>query len=203
MIYFEDLMRQPDFYAALDSLIPEYRDKFSLPEIYQLGLVVEDVEEAALYLEERGVDPFFIASGSPALWLEKRERRSFKGKLGRSYYHGVELELLEPGEGSDIYKRSLDPEGRIVVQHLAFWVDDVDVWAKKLVDASIRVLIRGVNKLGPMETQFVYMDTEKTTGIIIEFISRKFFGLDWWPLDPVFKVVARYQKWTGKRSLAV
>lgn len=203
MIFLEDLMNQPDFCVELETLISEYRDKFSLPKIYQLGLVVEDVEAAALYLEEQGIDTFFIAAGSPALWLEKGEKRSFRGKLGRSYHHGVELELIEPGEGSDIYKRCLDPEGRIVVQHLAFYVDDVDAWAKKLGDASIKVLIRGVNKLGPMDTQFVYMDTEKTIGIIIEFISRKFFGLDWWPLDPVFKVVARFQKWTGKRSLAV
>ena len=56
MIFFEDLMGQPDFYAALESLIPEYRDKLSRPAIYQLGLEVKDVEAAALYLEERGVD---------------------------------------------------------------------------------------------------------------------------------------------------
>jgi len=28
-------------------------------------------------------------------------------------------------------------------------------------------------------------------------------GLPWWPMDAVFKAVARVQKWTGKRSLSV
>ena len=56
MIIFEDIMNQPDFCIALENLIPEYRDKFSLPKIYQLGIVVEDVEKAALYLEEQGID---------------------------------------------------------------------------------------------------------------------------------------------------
>ena len=67
MIFLEDLMRAPDFGKALDNLVPEYRAQFSLPAIHQLGLVVADVETAALYLEEQGVAPFFIATCSPAL----------------------------------------------------------------------------------------------------------------------------------------
>ena len=126
MIILEDLMSQPDFGKALDDLVPEYREQFSLPAIHQLGLVVADVEKAAIYLEDQGVPPFFIATGSPAFWTERGDKRPFRGKLGFSHHHGVELELLEPGEGSDFYRRSLDPEGRIVVQHLGFLVDDVD-----------------------------------------------------------------------------
>jgi len=75
MIYIDDLMSQPDFNKALDNLIPEYRQKFSLPRIHQLGLAVADVETAARYLEGQGVAPFFIASGSPASWMERGENR--------------------------------------------------------------------------------------------------------------------------------
>ena len=203
MIFLEDLMRLPDFGKALDNLIPEYRGQFSLPKIHQLGLVVADVEKAALFLEEQGVAPFFIATGSPAFWLEREEKRSFRGKLGFSHHHGVELELLESGEGSDFYRRSLDPEGRIVVQHLGFLVDDVDAWAEKLSAAGSAIWVRGAITLGPANTQFAYMDTEEKTGIVIEFISQRCFGLKWWPLDAVFKVAARLEKWTGKRSISV
>jgi len=203
MIFFEDLMNQPDFGKALDNLIPEYREKFSLPEIHQLGLVVADVEEAALHLEEQGVAPFFIATGSPVLWIEREKKRSFRGKLGLSHHHGVELELLEPGEGSDFYRRKLDPEGRIVVQHLGFLVDDVDSWAEKLIAAGSAVWVRGAIALGSANTQFAYMDTEVKSGIVIEFISQRCFGLSWWPLDAVFRVAARLEKWTGKRSISV
>ena len=85
MIFLEDLMSRPDFGKALDNLIPEFREKFSLPGIHQLGLVVADVEEAALHLEKQGVAPFFIATGSPAFWHERDEERSFLGKLGISH----------------------------------------------------------------------------------------------------------------------
>ena len=78
MIFLEDLISLPDFGKALDNLIPGYRKQFSLPEIHQLGLVVADVEAAALYLENQGVAPFFIATGSPAFWLEREEKRSFR-----------------------------------------------------------------------------------------------------------------------------
>ncbi len=51
MIFLEDLMREPDFGKALDKLVAGYREQFSLPAIHQLGLVVADVEKAALDLE--------------------------------------------------------------------------------------------------------------------------------------------------------
>lgn len=128
---------------------------------------------------------------------------SCRGKLGLSHHHSVELELLEPGEGSDFYRRSLDPEGRIVVQHLGFLVDDVDTWAEKLTAAGSAVWVRGAITLGPANTQFAYMDTEETAGIVVEFISQRCFGLRWWPLGVLFKAAARIEKWTGKRSISV
>ena len=203
MLFLEELLTAPDFENALDKLAPEFRERFALPEIHQLGLAVQDAEKAALQLEKTGLPPFFIASGAPALWIEKGEHRSFSGKLGFAHHHGVELELLEPGNGSDFYRRSLDPDGRIVVQHLGFLVDDVDAWIEKLKAGGIDVWIRGAIELGPAKIQFAYMDTEKDTGFIIEFISQRFLGLPWWPMDAVFKVVARVQKWTGRRSLTV
>ena len=203
MIFLEELLAAPDFEKALGTLASDLRGRFGLPKIHQLGLAVADAEKAALKIEAQGLAPFFIASGSPAFWIERGENRSFNGKLGFSHHHGVELELLEPGTGSDFYRRSLDPDGRIVIQHLGFLVDDVDVWAEKLKAGGFDVWVRGAIELGPAKTQFAYMDTERDAGLIIEFISQRFLGLGWWPMDAVFKAVARIQKWTGKRSLAV
>lgn len=202
-MFFEELMAEPDFGEALDRIIPEFRAEHSLPGIHQLGLVVADVEEAAVSLEEKGVAPFFIAAGSPAFWIENDKKRSFRGKLGLSHYHGVELELLEAGEGSDFYRRSLDTGNRIVVQHLGFFVDDVDAWINKFIAAGFPARVRGGNVIGPGKTRFAYMDTGEKAGIIVEFISRRTFGLGWWPLGTIFRGIARMQKWSGKRSLTV
>jgi hypothetical protein len=68
----------------------------------------------------------------------------------------VELELLELGTGSDFYRRSLDSDGRIVVQHLGFLVDEVDDWAEKLRTGGYDVWVRGAIELGPAREVYQY-----------------------------------------------
>ena len=200
-MFFDEIINHTDFDRSVEKIIPEFRERFSLPKIYQLGLVVPNVEAAALSLEKKGVAPFFIAAGSPAFWIEREQKKIFKGKLGISHYHGIELELLEPGEGSDFYCRSLNKYNGIVLQHLGFLVDDVDAWVSKFNTEGFATWVRGGNKIGPAKTQFAYMDTVEKAGLIIEFFSRRSFGLKWWPLGAIFRLIARYQKWSGIRSL--
>jgi len=115
-----------EFLARVDTLARDFRREHGIGGVHQLGLAVADVEDAARDLEAAGVDPFFIASGNTALWREQGTERSYRGKLGIGYLHGLELELLEAGEGSDLYRRFIDPGGKPVLHHLAFVVEDVD-----------------------------------------------------------------------------
>jgi hypothetical protein len=46
-------------------------------------------------------------------------------------------------------------------------------------------------------------DFEKALDTLAPDFRKRFLGLPWWPMDAVFKTVARVQKWTGKRSLSV
>ena len=135
--------------------------------------------------------------------MTKAAKRSVRGKLGLASYRGFELELLEPAEGSEFYRRSLDNRGRIVLQHLGFVVDDVDKWAERMATAGLPVWVRGGLKLGPARSNFAYLDSEKQVGIIIEFISRRTFGLKVWPLTAIFRALATLCKWTGKRSISL
>jgi len=64
VIFLEDLLAAPDFEKALDTLAPDFCERFALPEIHQLGLAVADAEKAALKIEAQGLAPFFIASNS-------------------------------------------------------------------------------------------------------------------------------------------
>jgi hypothetical protein len=196
MVLLEDLLSAEDFGAAVNGLACEFRNRHELPAIHQLGLVVSDVEEAAHALEDRGIGPFFMAGGSPVLWRERGEERSVRGKIGLTYHQGFELELLEPGDGSDFYRQSLDPEGKIVVQHLGFLVRDVDEWAEKLSASGTRVWIRGTIKAGPSKTEFAYMDTLDETGLIIEFISWGMFG--WKFKSPAGILKAVWKLWKLK-----
>lgn len=200
MIFLSDLLAAKDFKSATDELAREFRKRHGLPALHQLGLVVASAEAAARELEGRGLGPFFMASGQPVIWRERGEERTFRGKMGLAYHHGRELELLEPGQGSDFYRQHLDAAGKIVVQHLGFLAPEVDEWAGKLEKQGVPVVVRGRLKSGPLCTDFVYLDTMRELGIIIEFISWKVFGRLITPSAGLAHSLGRLQKWTGKRS---
>ena len=61
--------------------------------------MVPDVEAAAAALEAQGFGPFMIAAGTLPRWTERDAEGMFHGKMGVAYHDGMELELLEPGEG--------------------------------------------------------------------------------------------------------
>ncbi|MBN2283557.1 MAG: VOC family protein [Deltaproteobacteria bacterium] len=200
-VLLEHLLEEADFGRAASGLAADFRGKYGLPPIHQLGLVVADVEEAAQRLEKRGIGPFFIAAGSPVYWRERGTEGAFRGKMGIAYLSGLELELLEPGEGSDFYRRSLDPGRGTVVQHLGMIVKDVDEWAGRLVAAGFPIFIRGRLRAFPMTTEFAYMDTEETAGFIMEFISWKLFGMPFSMPPSVFHAIGRLERWSGKRTI--
>jgi len=200
---FTELLERGNFRAGVEALAMEFRKKHGLPPIRQLGLVTPSVEDAAAELEARGIGPFFIAAGAPVRWTERGDERRFAGKLGMAIHEGFELELLEPGEGSDFYRRSLDPEGRIVVQHLGLLTDDVDGEAGDLARKGWPVYVRGTIKSGPLRTEFCYMDTEKEAGLVIEFIDWTFFGLRFTPPAFIYHGLGRLEKLIHKRSLSM
>jgi hypothetical protein len=175
-IFLAELLDTQDFAGAVKCLAADFRREHGLPPIAQVGLVVPSVVTAAMELEARGMGPFFLAAGRPVLWRERGEERSFSGRLGLAYYQGLEIEPLEPGEGSDFYRQALDPEGRIVVHHLGMVVDDVDEWAGRLEAAGAPLWVRGRIKTGPLVTEFAYLDTVRPAGLVLEFISWKLFG---------------------------
>lgn len=199
----EDLLQVPDPRNAVNHLVRLFREQWALPEVHQLGLVVPDVEKAADVLEREGIGPFFVASGTPLLWRERGQERRVHGKMALTRYKGLELELLEPLKGSDFYSHSLDPEGRIVLQHLGFLVADVDAWANRVAQAGYPVWVRGQLGLGPIRTDFAYMDTLESAGIILEFICWQMAGVRFSPPGSILKAVGWLEKKSGKRCLSI
>jgi hypothetical protein len=203
MVLLQDLLNAPEFCQAANDLASEFRASHRLPPLHQLGLVVPDVEQAAGSLEAQGVARFFILSGAPVLWRERGKLRRVRGKMGVASYQGVELELLEPMQGSDFYRQHLDPQARPMVQHLGCLVEDVDEWADRLAATGSPVWIRGRLRAGPVKTDFAYMDTLAETGLILEFISWRCFGRTFRPSAGLLAGLARLERWLGRRSLSV
>jgi len=203
MVISEELLETTDFSATVNNIARDFREKFALPAVHQLGLVVPDVEEAASRLEKQGIGPFFIAAGSPEFWRERGEERLIRGKLGMAGYRGLELELLEPVEGSDFYSQSLDPAGRVAVQHLGLLVRDVDAWAERLARAGWPVWIRGRLRMGPLKVDFAYMDTVEAAGVVIELICWRMLGWRFKPPAGLLKAAGWAEKCSGRRSVSV
>jgi hypothetical protein len=201
MVPFNDLLEAENFTLAVSSLAKDFRDKYEFPLIHQIGVVVPDVEKAAAELEEKGIGPFFIASGSLALWNERRRLGHFKGKMGIAYHKGFEVELLEPGEGSSFYKDCIDPDCPMVVQHLGFLVNNVDVHAAHLESHGYPTWIRGTIRSIPLSVEFAYMDTVDETGLVLEFISWRLLGIPFRIPQAAFHTIGRVEKATGIRCL--
>jgi hypothetical protein len=201
MVSFNALLEADNFTLAVSRLAKDFRDKYEFPLIHQIGVVVPDVQAAAAELEAKGLGPFFISSGSPVFWNERRMLGHFRGKLGMAYHKGFEVELLEPGEGSSFYKDFIDPECPMVVQHLGFLVNNVDVHAAHLERHGCPTWIRGTIRATPLSGEFAYMDTVAETGLVLEFISWRLFGIPFRTPPAVYHALGHVEKASGIRCL--
>jgi hypothetical protein len=180
----------------------EFRKKAGIPfKVHQAGIVVPNVEAAATDLEVKGFGPFMMAADSLPRWTERSKDGRFRGKLGMAYHDGIELELLEPGDGSDFYRCKLDPQGRPVIQHIGFLTHKVDEWAEKISKMGCPTWVRGKIVVGPLRIEFAYMDTVREAGIILEFIDYRFAGIPVNPIAGLTRAAAWLQKKTGKRCI--
>ena len=199
MLILDELLVEDDFARAVDNLSPPFMSRLDPPPVHQLGVVVPEIQAAADNLEGKGVGPFLLASGPVTQWSENGKERRFTGKLGLGYFRGKEIELLEPGSGSNFYLQHLDPKGRFLVQHLGFLVKDVDDWSEKLTALGCPLWVRGKIKTGPVTAEFAYMDAIQQCGFIVEFICFKFLGISGGPPQKIIHMLGNAQKRSGKR----
>ncbi len=80
----------------------------------------------------------------------------------------VELELIEPGEEESLWREFLDTRGE-GINHLGFFVDDIDKESTELEKKGFRVLYSSRFQNGGGAT---YFDTAKIGGILMELIQR-------------------------------
>jgi len=185
-----------------DQLLPAgFLEKFDIGPIYQLGLAVPDVVEAARCLEAAGIGPFFIAEDDLNFWIERGKNSFFHGKLGMAYLGGYELELLEPGRGSTIYADACRADGAIALHHVGILDRRMDDRMQQLNRAGIETAVRGKIKVGPITVDFAYMDAREETGIYVEFIDYRLFGIPIRPASALMKTAARLLKLVGIAQL--
>jgi hypothetical protein len=202
MLLLHDLLDSPSFTETVAALAAGFRVEHSLPEVRQLGVVVPNVAATVDDLtRSHGIGPFAILTGSPALWLERGESRQVSGRMALGYHEGIELELIEPAQGTEFYGRpplALPPNSGNLggerggwVHHAGLFVPDVDEAAEKL---AAPVIVRGALQMGPVLTEFAYMDTLEGAGLILEFITWRIRGRSFIPPPEVMKDPRRLER---------
>lgn len=137
--------------------------------LHHVGVVVKDIERAIAHLEALGFGPFVIGErtgiitvtfkgelhGQPAEW---------KTKVSCTKMGDVELELLEPYEGRQALRESLDATGE-GLHHIGWMTTTLleDVERQKALGAKI-----WTSSIRDDAPSFVYFEPSSVGGIAIE-----------------------------------
>ncbi len=148
----------------------EHRQQGMRPlKIDQVAIVVNNVDETIKQLSTLwNIGPFrFHEIDLPDAVVHGKQTR-LRAKLAFAQAGPVELELIEPGEGENIYAEFLRAKGE-GIHHFGIHVSDIESELAKFKEKGIEVLQSG-NTTG---TSFAYMDTEGIVGAIFELLQRK------------------------------
>jgi len=143
----------------------DLKAKISLPEVYQLGVVVKDVDEAVKYYSTKfGISPFRVTTVSRSGAIVHGKPTNYKAKLAFAEMGRLQLELIQILEGETIQKEFLEKRGE-GLHHLGFLVKDLEAEVAKWQKLGFSVLQRSKEPL------FAYMDTDRIAGVIFELIQ--------------------------------
>lgn len=135
----------------------------------QVGVIVEDIEKSAeFYASMLGIDKpgIIVAAGHesrPTMYRGKPSNAT--AKLAFIELENIQFELIEPDGTPSIWQEFADNDGQ-GIQHIAFWVDDIDEAEQRFISAGMEVLQSG----GWDGGAYSYIDATEQMGTIIELL---------------------------------
>ena len=102
------------------------KQQLELPEVGQIGVVVEDLDSAVSFLEASfGLGPFRIeVLETPNVW-DRGQEKHIKARIGFAEMGQVELELIHIVKGDSVHLEFLREHGE-GIHHLGFRVSDFE-----------------------------------------------------------------------------
>jgi len=142
------------------------KQQLELPEVGQVGVVVEDLDRAAAFLESSfGLGPFRVEElEAPNVW-DRGQEKHIKARLGFAPMGQVELELIHIVEGDSVHVEFLRQHGE-GIHHLGFKVEDFEAKLQQAKAMGFEVL-----QTGPGGRFYAYLDTRRCGGLIFELIE--------------------------------
>ena len=142
------------------------KEQLELPAVSQIGVVVENLDRVASFLESSfGLGPFRVEEPeAPNVWDRGREKH-IKARLGFAMMGEVELELIQILEGDSVHLEFLREHGE-GIHHLGFRVTDFEAKLARAKAMGFEVL-----QTGPVGRFYAYLDTRPQSGLIFELIE--------------------------------
>ncbi len=147
---------------------PKRKSPFST--VYQVGVVVRDMDQAVRYYEALGIGPFESPKGTAPI-LERqvygKPDPDGKNRIRKTQMGSVELELVQPISGKSVQGEFLEKHGE-GVNHLGFLVDQLDLEVARLLEKGFRVISRGELAEGQAVAD---PGREKVGGVVGEWVE--------------------------------
>ena len=135
--------------------------------IFEVGVVVKDLDKTIEYLTSLGLGPFRIRMSTHPSGLVHGKKTYYKVRVAMSQQGPVQLQLIEYLEGETIYEEFLREKGE-GLHHIAFKVGDLSAALAKSVSHGMDVL---------QQDQFVgggglaHLTSAKLGGFVIKLIQ--------------------------------
>jgi methylmalonyl-CoA/ethylmalonyl-CoA epimerase len=144
--------------------------KSDFSKLGHVGVVVKDINKAIAFLEKLGIGPFSVGGGAKTFVVPFKgelhgKPAEWKTTISFAKMGDTELELLEPTEGPQALKESLDKTGE-GLHHIGYLTDDLD---KEI--ANFKKNGMGIWTIARQEGGggFLYSNPSPVGGIAIEF----------------------------------
>jgi catechol 2,3-dioxygenase-like lactoylglutathione lyase family enzyme len=151
-----------------------------LPSVGQLGFIVHDIQRSLPTI----ASTFNLKTWFEPLYSEKQfkiggETVELDFNLAFAYSGKLQIELVEEkSQRALIYKDHLESQGQ-GLHHLGFYVPDLDAKLKIVRQLGLDILLEGqFTTAGGGYARFAYLDTRQLSGIIIELINIKLYGIN-------------------------
>ncbi len=149
--------------------------RLPIGQFNQVGIVVRDLHAAmAQYVEQMGLGPWRVYTFAipPVKEMTYRGKpASFKIRVAFAMLGPLQVELIEPITGPNIYEEFFvqKPEGGL--HHIGIWVPNLETAVAQARAAGVEVIQSGRGYGVGGDGGFAYLDTEQKLGVIYELIE--------------------------------
>lgn len=162
----------------LDDLVPaDFLRRFDLARPSQYGIVCQDVRAGIDRLEALGAGPFLYAETHPPGWTEYGERKKVFAQMALGYVEHQQIELLGPGENTNLYKEKIPADGCFALHHVGIAQLGMSRVKPALTDAGYPPVVEIGLRIGPLySVDVAYFDTRDELGFYLEILEFEMLG---------------------------